>query len=145
MKQFHNTETWLSLIQEKIMNLKETLRQYLSDKIDCVLICWLKITFKGLERLLKVSSHYLDLVTNCILLSIIITVLGTSFSFKEFFSFPFQMALILLVSIIVPFLTSAIIIAWEWPLVIFSAEETKRLSQNENQNIMPNLLVYSKS
>lgn len=115
MNQFHITETWLSLFQDKIMNTNETLKQYLSDRIDCVLIHWLKITSKGLERVLKVSSHYLDLVTNCILLSIIITVLGTSFSFKEFFSF---------------------ITAWERPLVIFSAEETKRVSENKNQKMI---------
>ena len=53
---------------------------------------------------------------------------------QGFQTFPFQVALVLLVSIVVPLFTSAVVISYKRPLVILSAHQAKQFHGNENRN-----------
>ena len=53
---------------------------------------------------------------------------------QGFQTFPFQVALVLLVSIVIPLFTSAVVISYKRPLVILSAHQAKQFHENQNQN-----------
>ena len=79
----------------------QTLEDYLAVKLDCTITSWLKITYKGLKRLMSVFISYLDVTTDLILLGTVWAVLapGTSYLDNQF---AYQVAIILLVSIVIP-------------------------------------------
>ena len=89
----------------------------------------LKITWKGLTILRKVATSYLDLITDGILLYTILEVAPLA---KSQSTFSDQVAVILLVSIIVPLVTSGITIAFRWPLVVLSTNQWRFLKVSEN-------------
>ena len=55
-----------------------------------------------------------------------------SFSWENFLTFQYQVAVLLLVSIILPMLTSAISIAYKRPLVILSADQANGFTKRQN-------------
>ena len=59
-----------------------------------------------------------------------------SFSWQEFQTFPFQVAFVLFLSILIPLFTSSVAIAHERPFVILSAVQAKRFHENENEKRM---------
>ena len=106
----------------------QTLEDYLAVKLDCTITSWLKITYKGLKRLLSVFISYLDVTTDLILLGTVWAVLaGTSYVDNEF---AYQVAIILLISIVIPLLTSAITIASSQPFVVMKDLAWKKLTKN---------------
>ena len=88
-----------------------------------------------MERTLKVSIMYLDLTTDVILLCIVMATASWD-NFRNFNLFPNQIALILLASIIVPLVLSAIMIAYKRPLVILDTKQWKTLSRDKNRNLI---------
>ena len=78
----------------------------------------IRITYICVKRLLMVANSYLDLVNDTILLIAILSALGNSFDPTQFAS---QVALILLVSLSLPLLLSAVTIAHQRPQVIMDS------------------------
>ena len=92
--------------------------------LNCVITSWLIITYDGLMTLSKVTANYLDLTNDCILLGAVVATLdGILFD-----QFPYQVAFILLLSIIIPLLLSAGMVAFTRPFVVFKALPWKKLS-----------------
>ena len=73
------------------------------------------------------------MITDSILLAAILVVVGGDFT-ANFNSFPSQIAFILLISLLVPALTSAITLAYQRPLVILNSEEWIRFKQSGGEN-----------
>ena len=82
----------------------------------------------------KIVTTYLDLTNDFILLTSIMNVLDfdDSFSWENFCTFPFQVSTILMISIIVPILISAITIAFKSPLLILPADQANRFTEHQN-------------
>ena len=83
-------------------------------------------------RLKKVFACYMDLTTDSILLYSIWYTVGDG----KFENFSYQVAVILLVSIIIPLYSSAISIAISRPLVILKAAHWKNLTLNPNKPML---------
>ena len=119
--------TYMEVLKDKVNDHRQKVAKGLSKKLP-----WLKICYKRFNRLIKVISTYIDLTTDFILFSTIMNVLVGSFTVAEFQTFPFQVALILFVSIVVPISMSAIMIAHRRPLVVLSANQAKQFTENKN-------------
>ena len=95
-----NPGTWFQVRKDNLRANWQTLEEYLAVKLDCTITSWLKITYKGLKRLMSVFISYLDVTTDLILLGTVWAVLaGTSYLDNQF---AYQVAIILLVSIVIP-------------------------------------------
>ena len=92
---------------------------------------WLVNFFKPLNQLMKITTAYLDLSTDLIILYCIMNVL--TLSIGEFLTFPCQIAFLLLASIVVPIFTSAIMTACKSPLVILSVHQAKYFNESFNR------------
>ena len=101
----------------------------MAEKMHFAIKGGLKITWKGLTILRRVATSYLDLITDGILLYTILNVAPLAQSQSTFSD---QVAVILLVSIIVPLVTSGITIAFRWPLVVLSTNQWRFLKVSEN-------------
>ena len=101
----------------------------MAEKMHFVIKGGLKITWRGLTILRKVATSYLDLITDGILLYTILNVAPLAQSQSTFSD---QVAVILLVSIIVPLVTSGITIAFRWPLIVLSTNQWRFLKGSEN-------------
>ena len=125
----------MQVLSDKSNDRKGKLQQHLSQKVFCSVTKYLKVTFKGLMLLKKVISSYLDLTNDIILISAVVTVLNSgqeNFSWDEFSTFPFQILMVLSISIFVPLVNSAITIAYKRPLVILSAEQANHFTEKTN-------------
>jgi hypothetical protein len=127
---FYYLGTWFQKSKEELKAFKERMEQAMAEKIHFVIKGGLKITWKGLTILRKVATSYLDLITDGILLYTILNVI-TCFT-QSLSTFSDQVAVILLVSIIVPLVTSGITIAFRWPLVVLSTNQWRFLKVSEN-------------
>ena len=107
------------MAKDNLNSLIENTEDYLSKNLNFVIKSWLVITYKGLNRWRKVLATYLDLNTDLILVGAVMTSLAGTSYFDNIFAY--QVAIILLLSIIVPLFTSALIMAWSTPLVILKA------------------------
>ena len=130
MLHFNYLGSWFQVSKDKLVMKKESIEEFLNDQLNCVLTTWLKISYNGLKKLMMVIISYLDLTTDVILLSTTMMVLGESMNNYKLFST--QLALILLLSIIVPLFISAMIIASNSPLLIMRPKQWKRLSYHQN-------------
>ena len=102
----------------------------MAEKMHFAIKGGLKITWKGLTILRRVATSYLDLITDGILLYTILNVAPLAQSQSTFSD---QVAVILLVSIVVPLLTSGITIAFRWPLVVLNSNQWRFLKARENK------------
>ena len=128
---FYYLGTWFQKSKEELKAFKERKEQAMAEKMHFVIKGGLKITWKGLTILRKVATSYLDLITDGILLYTILKVVPLAQSAQSTFSD--QVAVILLVSIIVPLVTSGITIAFRWPLVVLSTNQWRFLKVSENK------------
>ena len=108
---------WRENLKDQLTAVKEGLEGDLSEKINFV-VKGIRITYICVKRLLMVANSYLDLVNDTILLIAILSALGNSFNPTQFAS---QVALILLVSLSLPLLLSAVTIAHQRPQVIMDS------------------------
>ena len=99
--------SWRQKGKDKANAVKEGAEKFASKNLNFVITSWLKISYKGLMRLKKVFACYMDLTTDSILMYSIWYTVGDG----TFESFSYQVAVILLVSIIIPIYSSAIFIA----------------------------------
>ena len=115
--------------KDNIKDIFGRLEVYLSENVNVVIRSGLVVTFRGLNRFRKVISTYLDLVTDIILLGAIFPALeGTNF---EDNIFAYQVRNILLLSIVVPLLTSAFMTVYLTPLVILPANQWKKSTESK--------------
>ena len=129
----------MEVLKDKVNDHRKKVAKVLSKKLP-----WIKICYKRFNRLMKVISTYIDLTTDFILFSTIMNVLVGSFTVAEFETFPFQVALILFVSIVVPISISAIMIAHRRPLVVLSADQARQFTENKNhKKIMIGLIKFA--
>ena len=129
-----HTGTWLQVKKDNIKDMFGRLEVYLSENVHFVIRSGLVVTYRGLNRFRKVISTYLDLVTDIILLGAIFPALeGTDY---EDNIFAYQVRNILLVSIVVPLLTSAFMTVYLTPLVILPANQWKKSSESKIELVM---------
>ena len=67
------------MTKDGFKTLKEGVEEYLSEKLDCVVTDWFKISFKSLKILRKVVVNYVDLITDCILVGTVLAFIGVAF------------------------------------------------------------------
>lgn len=131
------SETLYETIIDKYNFLQDKVDHILTKNLHFVIKSCLKITYNGIKRLIKIIGIYFDLTTDFILLTTILNVLGLeNFTWKNFQTFSVQIAMLLLISIIIPLLISAIMITKNSPLVILSADQANISKENKSQNRM---------
>ena len=124
-----HTGTWLQVKKDNIKDMFGRLELYLSENVHFVIKSGLVVTYRGLNRFRKVILTYLDLVTDIILLWPIFSALeGTIYDGNT--SFAYQVRNILLLSIVVPLLTSAFMTVCLTPLVILQASQWKKSTES---------------
>ena len=97
-------------------------------QLNCVITSWLVVTYDKIMTLKKIITTYLDVTNDCILLGAVVATVD----FILFDQFQFQVALILLMSIIIPMLVSATMIAFTHPFVVLRALPWKKLSTSHS-------------
>ena len=97
--------------------------EYLTEKLNFRIFSFLKVSLKSLKRLKRIVFSYLDLITDSILLGSIMTVV--QLSTDNFLNFESQIAVILLSSIVVPLMLSAMKIAINRPFAILDENSCK--------------------
>ena len=118
---------------EKIKGMNEKIEDFVVKKLCCGVISCLRISHSCLKRFLRTAISYLDLVTDSMLLSAVVTVAFVSSSNINFTLFPSQIAILLLSSIIIPLLVSAIMVATRRPLVISDAYQWREFTTNNSK------------
>ena len=133
--------TWKERLTDRLNDRKEKSEKYLTENLHVSITSSMRITYKGLMFFRKVVNTYLDLCNDCILLTTVVVVLGifatdSNITTQDFSTFPFQVALILSVSIILPVLTSAAMIAYKRPLIILSAQQATLFTKTNDQLVI---------
>ena len=106
------------------------IKEYIKMQLNCVITSWLVVTYDKIMTLKKIITTYLDVTNDCILLGAIVAIID--FILFDPFQFQFQVALILLMSIIIPMLVSAAMIAFTHPFVVLRALPWKKLSTSHS-------------
>ena len=118
---------------EKIKGLNKKIEDFVVKRLCCGLISCLRISHSCIKRFLRTAISYLDLVTDSMLLSAVVTVAFVSSSNINFTLFPSQIAILLLSSIIIPLLVSAIMVATRRPLVILDAYQWREFTTKKSK------------
>lgn len=125
--------TWKERTKDKLRAMKAKRTEKLNSKMPSCL----KTLFQWLMCLKKILAFYLDLVTDTILLGTVLTVIELSYyNYEDFES---QVALILLSSIVIPIVLSAMMIAFTRPLVISNPNQWKKFKTD--QNLIPIFVI----
>ena len=112
--------SFLQVMSDKIASENERIEKLISSYIEDEYLRLLKISYEGLKTFAMIASIYLDLTLDCILLYTIIIGLGPTLENLMLFSSVITM--LLLVSILVPTLATAISISFVRPLVVLDKE-----------------------
>ena len=115
-------------MMDEVKAMKEKVDDYLATALNCTIAPCLKISYFGLKMLKKVTFSYMDLIADTILLSNVMVVVTLSFT-----QFTSQVALLLLCSIVVPLLVSAITVALKRPFVILNQHQWKQFTTNKSK------------
>ena len=116
---------------EKIKGLNKKIEDFVVKRLCCGLISCLRLSHSCIKRFLRTAISYLDLVTDSMLLSAVVTVAFVSNI--NFTLFPSQIAILLLSSIIIPLLVSAIMVATRRPLVILDAYQWREFTTKNSK------------
>jgi hypothetical protein len=92
------------------------------------------ICFEPVKRLLLVIVAYVDLISDSILLMSIMFVLGPTFVWNNPTIFSSQIGILLLASIVVPLLISAVILANKRPLIVLDSKNWIKWKARSNEN-----------
>ena len=103
--------------------------EYLTEKLNFRIFSFVKVLFKCLKRLKRIVFSYLDLITDSIILGSVMTVV--QLSIHNFFKFELQIAVILISSIVVPLMLSAMNIAINRPFAILDENCYKTFKSGE--------------
>ena len=115
--------TWLQKKMDALNARKGKTEEYLTEKLNFRIFSFLKVSLKSLKRLKRIVFSYLDLITDSILLGSVMTVV--QLSIDNFLKFESQIAVILLSSIVVPLMLSAMKIAINRPFAILDENSYK--------------------
>ena len=135
--------SFLQLAKDLFFGLIETVQNTLTNCVaDTAIALTLKITYNAVFKIIMVSIAYLDLTLDSILLSAILSVLGSTLTNMSLFSS--QIAFLLFISIIIPGLMTAVSIAYKRPFVILSLDnwiKWKQSSANSDSDGKKTLLI----
>ena len=120
---------WHQVQKDKFKAKKERTEEYLDNNLHFAIKGVCTVTYKFLKRLMKVFAMYLDLTTDTILLARILTVLDEDIN--DYQKFSSQVAIILLISIVVPLFISALTIAFRSPLILLRSDLRNALRGNK--------------
>ena len=118
-------------MKDKFKAKKEEMEESLANTLSYIFTTY-SFSYKGLKRLVRVVVSYLDLMTDSILLSTVLTVIALTDNL-EYTDFVFQVGMILTASIIVPLLLSAMMVASKRPLVILNSHQWKELTTSKDK------------
>ena len=98
-----------------------SLSKAIDEKCSCLMTSWIRVSFNGLMRFLTIALAYLDLSLDSVLL-------GTIFYFTrdtldEYERFSTQIVIILLLSILIPSMITAVTIGSHRPLVLIGPDQ----------------------
>ena len=115
-------------MKDKVNDTKDWFEQFMTEHFaNCFVTKFLGLGYKGFKRVAKVTLSYLDFITDCILLFSTMMVLGDTW-WEDPTQFPSQVAILLLVSIFVPLLISALSIAYSRPFILLEPREWKKMT-----------------
>ena len=113
--------SFLQVMSDKIASENERIEKLIASYVENKYLRLLKISYEGLKTFLTIASTYLDLTLDCILLYTIIAGLGPTLT-ENLMRFSSVITILLLVSILVPTLSTAISISFVRPLVVLDQE-----------------------
>ena len=115
-------------MKDKVNDIKDWFEMFMTEHFaNCFVTKFLGLGYKGFKRLAKVTLSYLDFITDSILLFSTMTVLSETW-WRDPTQFPSQVAILLLVSIFVPLLISALSIAYSRPLILLEPRQWKKMT-----------------
>ena len=115
-------------MKDKVNDIKDWFERFMTEHFaNCFVTKFLGLGYKGFKRVAKVTLSYLDFITDSILLFSTMTVLGETW-WRDPTQFPSQVAILLLVSIFVPLLISALSIAYSRPFILLEPREWKKMT-----------------
>ena len=117
---WNNNSSFLQVMSDKIASENERIEKLIASYVENKYLRLLKISYEGLKTFAMIASTYLDLTLDCILLYTIINGLGPTV--ENIMLFSSVIAMLLLVSILVPTLSTAISISFIRPLVVLDQE-----------------------
>ena len=125
---------------DKFKDKMESIEDFFAYWLNSVIKRWLKLSYKCLKRIIKVVLMYLDITTDFILLGIVMIALDGTEYHENIFAY--QVALILFLSIIIPLLMSAIMVAVKTPLVLLRAKQWKIASDSKVQLAIAGTITF---
>ena len=115
-------------MKDKVNDIKDWFERFMTEHFaNCFVTKFLGLGYKGFKIVAKVTLSYLDFITDSILLCSTMLVLGDTW-WKDPTQFPSQVAILLLVSIFVPLLISALSIAYSRPLILLEPRQWKKIT-----------------
>ena len=115
-------------MKDKVNDLKDWFEQFMTEHFaNCLVTKFLGLGYKGFKRVAKVTLSYLDFITDSILLCSTMLVVSDTW-WKDPTQFPSQVAILLLVSIFVPLLISALSVAYSRPFILLEPREWKKMT-----------------
>ena len=97
------------------------LSKAVDENCGCLMTSWIKVSFNGLMRFLTISLAYLDLSFDSVLLGTILYF--TRDTLDDYERFSTQIVIILLLSILIPALITAVTIGSQRPLVLIGPDQ----------------------
>jgi hypothetical protein len=117
--------TCLQILKKRFVVTKKRVEISLSKAIDencgCLMTSWIRISFNGLMRFLTIALAYLDLSFDSVLLGTILYF--TRGTLDDYERFSTQIVIILLLSILMPAMITAMTIASQQPLVLVGPDQ----------------------
>jgi hypothetical protein len=117
--------TCLQILKKRFVVTKKRVEISLSKAIDencgCLIKSWIRISFNGLMRFLTIALAYLDLSFDSVLLGTILYF--TRGTLDDYERFSTQIVIILLLSILMPAMITAMTIASQQPLVLVGPDQ----------------------
>lgn len=123
--------THIQIIGDKIMDLKEKVERLLANLVETkcneFIVSMVSVIINQIFRLATVAIAYLDLTFDSVLLFTIIKVLGSTWNDMEYFSN--YVTFLLLTSILIPGIITAVSIAYTRPLVVLGFDTWSKWSR----------------
>ena len=115
-------------MKDKVNDTKDWFEKFMTEHFaNCFVTKFLGLGYKGFKRVAKVTLSYLDFITDTVLLCSTMLVLGDTL-WNDPTQFPSQVAILLLVSIFVPLLISALSVAYSRPFILLEPREWKKMT-----------------
>jgi Na+/melibiose symporter-like transporter len=117
--------TCLQILKKRFVVTKKRVEMSLSKAVDencgCLMTSWIKVSFNRLMRFLTIAMAYLDLSFDSVLLGTILYF--TRDTLDDYERFSTQIVIILLLSILIPAMITAVTIGSQQPLVLIGPDQ----------------------